>query len=104
MSIIDETLAAFGPTPRRYPIIKGEHGYTHYGPWTIHYEPPPIPPNRFGQRLHDWHYVHENYDASYEGEEDGWVDNGLSGTCASFADALNEIDEFEDDQTQGIAA
>lgn len=90
MRLVPTNPAAFGA--RRYPIVRGEHGTTHYGPWRIHHDPPPIP-----IRSDDWHFVHENYDASYEGEEDGWVSNGLGGSCASFADALNECDALEDE-------
>lgn len=93
VTAFDTLLAAIGPQPRRYPIVKGEHGKTHYGPWTIYFDPPPIP-----ARECDWHFEHDNFDASYEGEEDGWVSNGLAGSCASFADALNECDEMEDEQ------
>jgi len=90
--IISETLAAFGPEPRRYPIEQAQNGKTRYGPWTIYFDPPPIPDRRF-----DWHFVHDNYDASYEGPEDGWVSNGLSGAAESFAAALNGCDENEDE-------
>lgn len=94
MTAFDTLLASIAPEPRRYPIVKGEYGTINYGPWRIHYDPPPIP----SWQAHAWHYAHENYDASYEGEEDGWVSNGLAGTCGSFADALNECDEMEDEQ------
>jgi hypothetical protein len=89
--IFGEIIASFGPPPRRYPIERKGHG-VQYGPWFIRYDPPPIP-----CRNMDWHYIHDNYDASYEGPEDGWVDNGLSGTAASFAAALDGCDEIEDD-------
>lgn len=90
-----EALAPFAPPPRRYPIEQQNDGWrswTKYGPWRIYFDPPPIP-----VRTMDWHFVHDNYDASYEGEEDGFVSNGLGGSCASFADALNECDEMEDE-------
>lgn len=90
-SIFDEILAVIGPPPRRYPIERKGHG-VQYGRWFIHYDPPPIP-----ARNMDWHFVHDNYDASWEGEEDGWVSNGLGGSCGSFVDALNECDEMEDE-------
>lgn len=83
-TIIDATLAAFGPAPRRYPITSGEHGETNYGPWRIYFDPPPIP-----SRNYDWHFYHVNY---------GGPGDLRYGSCASFADALNEIDEMEDEQ------
>ena len=48
----------------------------------------------------NWIGVHPNYDASYEGPEDGWVSNGLS-VSADTLDALHDeidtmIDELED--------
>lgn len=92
MTAFDTLLAPFAPPPRRYPIETGSNGKTRYGPWTIYFDPPPIP-----IRTMDWHFVHDNYDASYEGEEDGWVSNNLSGDSASFADALNGCDEMEDE-------
>ena len=90
-----DTLLSGLIAPRRYPITRGQHGKTRYGPWTIWYDPPPIP-----CRNMDWHYSHDNFDASWEGEEDGWVGNGLCGSCGSFADALNECDEIEDERGQ----
>lgn len=63
-----------------------------YGPWTIHYDPPPIP-----DRNHDWCFIHENYDASYEGEEDGYVSNGLAGTAESVEACKREIADMEED-------
>ncbi len=64
-----------------------------FGPWTISYDPPPIP-----CRLHDWHFAHRDYDASWEGEEDGYVDNGLGGHGASIDDCKAQIAEIEADK------
>jgi hypothetical protein len=36
--------------------------------------------------------THDNYDASWEGEEDGWVDNGLRLSERTLADLITEID------------
>jgi len=91
-------LEAIGPAPRRYPIehCKGVFGhYTRYGPWRITFDPPPIP-----SRNCDWHFVHEDYDA--ELIDGTWHGSGHSGSCASFADALNECDAFEDDHIEGV--
>lgn len=68
-------------------------GGVRYGAWTIYYDPPPIP-----IRTMDWHFVHDNFDASYEGEEDGWVSNGLAGHAASLDACKAEIDEMEADR------
>lgn len=64
-----------------------------HGKWTIHYDPPPIP-----VRNCDWHFTHEDYDASYEGEEDGWVSNGLGGHGASVEDCKVQIADIEEDR------
>lgn len=63
------------------------------GPWTVHYDPPPIP-----VRDCDWHFIHADYDASYEGEEDGYVSNGLGGSAASPEACLREIADMEEDK------
>lgn len=68
-----------------------------YGPWTISYDPPPIP-----IRTMDWHFAHRDYDASYEGEEDGWVDNGLGGHEASVEACKLAIREIEEDKGMPI--
>jgi hypothetical protein len=36
--------------------------------------------------------LHDNYDASWEGEEDGWVDNNLRLTERTLPDLITEID------------
>ena len=86
MTAFDTLIAHIGPSPRRYPIERGQHGATIYGPWRIHYDPPPIP-----ARCWDWQWAHDDYD----GAED--AGDSRSGACATFADALNECDEWEDD-------
>jgi hypothetical protein len=35
-----------------------------------------------------------NYDASYEGPEDGWVDNGERVSAPTWSDLRDEIDAF----------
>lgn len=71
-----------------------------YRGWTIHYDPPPIP-----TRIFDWHATGPDYDASYEGEEDGWVDNGQK-ACGPTREAVcAEIDEwFEENGQFGVGA
>jgi hypothetical protein len=64
-----------------------------YRGWTISYDPPPIP-----VRDCDWQFVHPNFDASWEGEEDGYVSNGLCGYAPSLEAARAEIDVLEDDR------
>lgn len=63
-----------------------------YRGWKISFDPPPIPVRSF-----DWQATHPDYDASYEGEEDGWVDNGLKVNAATYEDLLLEIDCAQDD-------
>lgn len=65
------------------------------GLWRIYFDPPPIP-----VRDCDWHFVHDDYDASWEGEEDGWVSNGLAGHGASLADCLAQIADIEAERGQ----
>lgn len=54
---------------------------TTYRGWTITFE--------YGQ----YQAVSPNYDASYEGPEDGWVDNGQR----VFADTLDDVCEAVND-------
>tara|TARA_B100001057_G_scaffold473955_1_gene538983 strand:+ start:457 stop:672 length:216 start_codon:yes stop_codon:yes gene_type:complete len=42
-----------------------------------------------------WEATHRDFDASYEGPEDGWVGNGLSAWGKTEADVLAEIAEIE---------
>lgn len=60
-----------------------------YRGWSIHYDPPPIPTRDF-----DWRASGPNFDASYEGPEDGWVSNGQAVEAASYPELLAEIDEY----------
>ena len=63
-----------------------------YRGWTISYDPPPIPIRDF-----DWTATHPDYDASYEGPEDGWVDNGLKASARTRDALLEEIDALQDE-------
>lgn len=63
------------------------------GPWTVRYDPPPIP-----ARNCDWQFTHADFDASYEGVENGWAGNGLSGAAASPDACLREIADIEEDR------
>jgi hypothetical protein len=76
----------------------GEQRIT-YGDWIIYYDPPPIP-----ARNCDWHFTHRDYDASYEGEEDGWVSNGLAGSGYSVEDCKAQIAEIEEDRGMPLTA
>lgn len=60
-----------------------------YRGWTISYDPPPIPTREF-----DWCATGPNYDASYEGAEDGWVDNGEKVNAATREALIAEIDAW----------
>lgn len=63
-----------------------------YRGWTISHAPPPIP-----MRNLDWAATHPDYDASWEGEEDGWVDNGLAVHAATRDELIEAIDEAQDE-------
>lgn len=41
-----------------------------------------------------WMATGPTYDASYEGEEDGWVDNGEKADAETFAALTAQIDEW----------
>lgn len=61
-----------------------------YRGWKIGFDMPPIPCRDF-----DWSATHPNYDASYEGEEDGWVGTGGQVFAGTYEDLLAEIDAWE---------
>lgn len=63
-----------------------------YRGWTISYDPPPIP-----FRGADYTATHPDYDASWEGEEDGWVDNGLKVEAGDLDELHELIDEAQDE-------
>ncbi len=44
-----------------------------------------------------WSAVSPNYDVSYEGPEDGWVDNGQSARADTYAELCEEIDAWFED-------
>lgn len=75
----------------------GEAARVVFGKWTIEYDPPPIP-----SRSCDWNFAHEDYDASWEGEEDGYVSNGLGGYGASVADCKAQIRDIEEDRGMSL--
>ena len=57
-----------------------------HGPWRI----------ERSEWLPEWEATHRDYDASYEGPEDGgWVDNGLRTSAKTIPDLLDEIEELE---------
>ena len=41
-----------------------------------------------------YHATSPNYDASYEGEEDGWIDNGEKCSGKTLPELYAEIDDF----------
>jgi len=55
-----------------------------YRGWSI--SPPEICPF--------WTATGPDYDASYEGPEDGWVDNGQKVEARTYKDLLAEIEDF----------
>lgn len=56
-----------------------------FGPWRI----------ERSEWLPEWEATHRDYDASYEGGEDGWVSNGLHTSAKTIPDLLDEIEELE---------
>ena len=74
---------------------KEYHVGWQYRGWDIHYDPPPIP-----FRGWDYQATSPNYDASYEGPEDGgWVDNGEKAAGGTLEEVCAEIDAwFEENE------
>jgi hypothetical protein len=62
---------------------------THYRDWQIYYQPTPLP-----IRHMDWNATSPDYDASYEGPEDGWVTSGKHLTAESLEELKKEIDFY----------
>jgi hypothetical protein len=61
--------------------------------WQISYDRPPIPIRDF-----DWTAVHPDFDASWEGEEDGWVGTSeLQVHAATYEELLVQIDSAQDE-------
>lgn len=58
---------------------------THYRGWAISWD--------YGR----YEAVSPDYDASYEGPEDGWVSNGLRAECRDIEGLYAEIDDILDD-------
>src|SRR5690348_11442194 len=83
MSLVDRCHTCSARLPRG-----GGAGYcleyecitTRYPRWKIEYS--------YGY----WRAVHDNYDASWEGEEDGWISNGLDACARTIPDLAEEID------------
>jgi hypothetical protein len=46
-----------------------------------------------------WTATHENYDVSWEGYEDGWVDNGLMCEGRTLEDLAEEIEAKEEEMS-----
>lgn len=52
-----------------------------------------------------WQAFSPDYDASWEGEEDGWVDNGEKASADTYDQLRAEIDAwFEDNGQFGVGA
>ncbi len=61
----------------------------------------PATPGHRGWSI-EWDYGYftatsPDYDASWEGEEDGWVDNGLKAAAATREELIEEIDRLQDE-------
>lgn len=57
-----------------------------------YYDPPPVP-----FRHSDWVAITDNYDADWQGEEDGYVSHSPIGHGATEAEALADLMEQIDD-------
>jgi hypothetical protein len=62
-----------------------------YREWSIHRGRWPEP---------EWSATSPNYDASYEGPEDGWVSNGEHVTAATRKELLAEIDRWHEENAE----
>lgn len=60
-----------------------------YRGFNIEHVHPPIP-----IRSHDWRATSEDYDASYEGPEDGWKTSGESFNAETREELIELIDEY----------
>lgn len=58
-----------------------------YRGWDISFDAKPIPTRSF-----DWMATSPDYDASYEGPEDGWVCSGHHVSAATYEELLEEIE------------
>lgn len=62
-----------------------------YRGWSIHRGRWPEP---------EWSATSPNYDASWEGEEDGWVDNGEKANAPTRDALIEEIDAWFEEHGQ----
>ena len=80
----EEKIAAFDALP----VVQVTEVKTYRG-WSIECDPKPIP-----SRDCDWTATHPDYDASYEGPEDGWVASHPVLYAATEAEVRAEIDDW----------
>lgn len=85
IDILNPTLESFARAGGLTPLTTAD---TYRG-WSISYDPPPIPIRTF-----DWRATGPNYDASYEGPEDGWVASGGSVSASTRDGLIAEIDAW----------
>jgi hypothetical protein len=60
-----------------------------YRGWLVSYDPKPIPIRDF-----DWTATGPDFDASWEGEEDGYVSSGGQVSAATRDELITEIDAW----------
>ena len=70
------------------PVDLNRDQWTYKG-WQISFDMPPIP-----IRDHDWQATSPDYDASYEGPEDGWVSSGGHVFAGTYQDLLVAIEDY----------
>jgi hypothetical protein len=63
-----------------------------FGPWQI----------RPTEHTDGWEATHDDYGASWEGEEDGWISNGLHTSADTIPNLLEEIAELERDKGRDV--
>jgi len=79
-----------------------QHAYGGNGAYLATERVPPegVKPDHYRNWRLDFEYgrhtaVHENYDAEWLGEEDGWQDNGLRLDARTLAELIIEIDSHD---------
>lgn len=95
VKIISQPIDAFpcaGGVQAPQPNATGDR----YRGFSIRNECPPIP-----SRCHDWVAVSDNYDASWEGPEDGWKTSGAVFYGSSRQELIGQIDEYMAEHIQG---
>lgn len=65
--------------------------------WTIETVRAQFPKWKIGWDYGAWQATHDDFDASWEGEEDGYVGNGLSTSANDLESLVLEIEAIEEE-------